>query len=302
MGLTALASALVACGGSSFEPAAGEGNFAGSFSSDGVDRTYLAHTPPGFSSTEALPLVVVLHGVPGTAQSVRSLTAMDPIADELRFVVAYPDAAFGEWAAGCDCSRAEAEGVSNTRFVQKLIDEVHRRLGIDRTRVLATGFSQGALMAYRLGCDIADRVAAVAPVAATMLDAVAERCVPSRPLPILIVHGTADPEFPPQGRVGESVSAISIDATVDKWLDANGCEIVPAATHELDAVDDGTRVLRHTYRPCRQGVTAEFVAVDGGGHTWPGSPVEFSPHLGPKSLEISASRLVGELALQPGGP
>ena len=51
------------------------------------------------------------------------------------------------------------------------IDECVRNLvcvGVDPARIAATGLSNGGFMAYRIGCDLADRVAAIAPVAAVL--------------------------------------------------------------------------------------------------------------------------------------
>lgn len=223
---------------------------------------------------------------------------MDLLADELRFVVAYPDAAFREWAAGCDCTRAELEGVDDVRFVGRLIDELDRRLGIDPARAYVVGFSQGALMTFKVGCDLADRLAGVATVAATMLSPVAEQCRPAQPTPMLIVHGTADPEFPPQGRTGESASTISIAATVEKWVEVNGCATTPVTTAVPDTADDGTTVSRNSYGSCSGQVIVEYLTVEDGGHTWPGSPVDFSPQLGLKSRDISASLEIAQLLVQ----
>jgi polyhydroxybutyrate depolymerase len=293
LGLTAMG-----CGGDTFGPAEGEGNFAGTLKSDGVERSYSVHTPPGFEATDSLPLLIALHGVPGTGLTMRIITGFDAIADELRFVVAYPDAAFGEWTVGCECSSAEAEGVQDTRFVSDLVDELHGRLGIDRSRVSVAGFSQGALMSFRLGCELASQLRGIAAIAATMLANITSRCAPAAPMPIVVMHGTDDSEFPPGGRVGTTVTSISIDATVETWVALNECDAIPTVVMEPDTADDGTLVRRETYGLCRGGSEVVTYFIEGGGHTWPGSPAEFGTSLGTESQDIDASRTIAEFFLR----
>ena len=56
-------------------------------------------------------------------------------------------------------------GLANTGFISALIDSLTADLNIDTTRVYATGMSNGAFMTYTLGCELSDRIAAIAPVA-----------------------------------------------------------------------------------------------------------------------------------------
>ena len=130
LGIGLLLVAAASCGddGGVFGPAEGTGNYEGSFESDGVERTYLVHTPPAWVPGSSLPLVIALHGVPSTAQLMRSITGLDGYADQYGYVVAYPNSVFTDWAMGCECTQAEFEGVSDIRFIQKLIGELETRL------------------------------------------------------------------------------------------------------------------------------------------------------------------------------
>jgi poly(3-hydroxybutyrate) depolymerase len=74
-------------------------------------------------------------------------------------------------------------------FVDAILDQVERARCVDRRRVYATGFSNGGFFANLLACTLGDRLAAVAAVggAAALPD-----CTPLRPMPILLLHGSAD--------------------------------------------------------------------------------------------------------------
>ena len=289
---------LTACGGddSVFGPAAGQGNYEGSFESDGVSRSYFVHTPPSWGSGASLPLLIGLHGVPSSGQLLRALTDLDDFADQYGYVVVYPNSVFTDWAMGCDCTQAEFEGVSDVRFVQKLIGELQNQLGIDPSRVFVAGYSQGALMAHKLACDIPGQLAGAASVAATMLAPVADQCSPSRPVPMLFFHGTEDQQFPPEGRSELNVSSISIGESLATWGQINGCPGNPVMDLEPDTADDGTTVQRWTYEGCDPGGDLIFYSILGGGHTWPGS-APGSPGSGLITRDIVASDLISRFFL-----
>ncbi len=104
-----------------------------------------------------------------------------------------------------------------------------------------------------------------------------------------MIQGTADPEFPWTGRVGDLGSSLGGEETAEVWARRNGCGD-PVATLLPDEADDGTRVERREYTSCEAPLT--FYVVEGGGHTWPDASVEFSDALGPMTRDINASALI----------
>ena len=54
-------------------------------------------------------------------------------------------------------------------------------------------------MSQRLGCELEDKISAIAVVAATMGRELFARCKPARPVSVLIIHGTEDPLVPYEG-------------------------------------------------------------------------------------------------------
>ena len=294
--LACAASTACGDGGSVFGPADDVGNYEGGFESDGVNRTYFVHTPPIWEPGTALPLVIALHGVPGNGKAMRAITGLDSFADQYGFVVAYPSAASTEWAVGCDCTVADFKGINDVGFIRKVIEELESHLGIDRNRVFVAGYSQGALMAQNLACELPGWLAGAASVAATMLGPVANRCSPGMPVRTLFIHGTDDTQFPAEGLIGQSVSSLSIGETLNTWSQINGCSGNPSMAVEPDTADDGTTVERWTYPGCDPGGDLLFFSVQGGGHTWPGTPAPVSG-LGRVSRDISASEVISRFFL-----
>lgn len=292
--VTALALLAAGCGssGSPLEPISGPGDYARTVESGGQTRSYELHVPESVDPSAPAPLVVVLHGVP-RGVGMRAITAFDEAAARHGFVVAYARASEGDWAVGCElCTSAARQGVDDVRYVHDLIARTSAELSVDRDRVFAVGFSQGALMAQLLACR-SSRVAGVASVAATMIEPVWETCAPPGPRAMLFVHGSEDREFPPEGRSGDLIRTVSLTQTVERWETLNHCSGEPEETAVPDEADDGTRTLVFSATGCRAGGSVVLYRVEGGGHTWPGSPLEFPDAFGRESEDFSATDVIG---------
>ena len=80
-----------------------------------------------------------------------------------------------------------------------MLSQIEHRYAIDRTRVAAVGFSNGALLSELLGCQLSDRLTLVAPVSGPLPVSVAASCRPARSISVLETHGTADRAIPYAG-------------------------------------------------------------------------------------------------------
>ena len=92
--------------------------------------------------------------------------------------------------------------VDDVGFIGALIDKLSIDYPVDPKRIYATGMSNGGMMTHRLGIELADRVAAIAPVVATVFGDERE---PTRPVPALMINGMLDKSVPFRGgRAGEA--------------------------------------------------------------------------------------------------
>ena len=145
-------------------------------------------------------------------------------------------------------------------------------------------------MAYLLADRLADRFAAIAPVGGTMGN---PTCGPSRPVPVLHMHGTADQFVRWEGGVGpRSRSKLDfhpVEHAIDNWTTANRAAKTPVVEQLSPQVEDGTRVERFTY-PALDDAGAEVVLlkIHGGGHTWPGKESRLEM-LGPVTHNLDAN-------------
>lgn len=277
----------------------------GSLAHDGRTRSYLLHVPANHDKNDSVPLVIALHGGLGSGKRMVELTGgrFNALAERERFVVVYPDGVDRHWNDGRSSVnyRAHKENVDDVGFLTALIDRLARDWNIDRRRVYVTGVSNGAMMAFRLACERADRIAAFAPVAGSLVVELAGRCAPARPVPMLMISNTDDKLVPWNGgdvRYGRRKLGriISVPETARRWSALNGCSADPVVTRAPDRdPQDGTRLRRETYRDCRDGAAVVLLAVEGGGHTWPGGTSYLGERrVGRVSREIDASDAIWE--------
>jgi polyhydroxybutyrate depolymerase len=241
----------------------------GSIIVGGAARTYHVHLPP--RETTALPMLLALHGGSGTGAGVSALTHLNDLADREGVLVVYPDGLRKSWADGRGVTDAERQGVDDIAFFRQLITTLQAQYSIDSHRVYVTGISNGGFMTQRLGCELADRIAAVVSVAATFSTNLAATCAPSRPLPILYVLGENDPLVPYAGGVinGNRGTALSAADSLAAWAKLGGCTGAPTTRTLPDRVQDDTHVSETLYTNCQSGAQVGLYSVAGGGHTWP---------------------------------
>lgn len=201
----------------------------------------------------------------------------DETAEANNFIVVYPDAwrvsTLTSWNGGACCNPSANLGVDDVGFVSALLDHLEASLCIDTSAVFAAGMSNGAIMSYRLACELSHRLAAIAPVEGVLEFS---PCTPSRPVPVLAVHGLADLNIPFEGGFGcgaTNVNFTSVPASIDVMAAANGCSCRWQANGSCATtylVEGHGSCL--SYGPC-EGAKVDVVlcSVEGNGHAWPGA-------------------------------
>ncbi len=108
---------------------------------DGVERSYILHIPSGYNSSTRLPLVFVLHGMGGTAESIESKSGMSAKADQENFIAVYPNALGHPSVWNSNLSDLSSNGVDDVGFIRGLLDKLEHDLRIDRRRIYCSGFT-----------------------------------------------------------------------------------------------------------------------------------------------------------------
>lgn len=284
--------ALLICSEMSFAALA-PGDYEFALTHQSLRRSYLVHVPPQAAQGRALPLVLNFHGAGSNAEVVRVYTRMDSAADRDGYVVVYPNGSSGfqgrflTWNAGSCCGPAAALQVDDVGFTLAVLDDISKRAAIDPTRVYAAGLSNGAMMAYRVAAEASERIAAVGGVAGTMA---VTKFAPRRPVPVVHIHSTQDHIARYDGSFGVPATIVdtrqfgsSVEDSLRKWLDFNGCALKPTTVETIGgkpgSPDASHSAIRRVYRSCREGVEVLLLQLSGAGHVWPGGVRDYMPDL-----------------------
>src|SRR5262249_6438217 len=147
---------------------------------------------------------------------------------------------------------------ADVAFFRTLVTTLVQQGRADPRRIYVTGPSNGGMMTLRLVCDAADLLAAAAAIISKLPPHPSHRCNPARPVPVLIMNGTADPLLPYRGgEVGlrhQRGRVISTDETLALLRQVNGCTGA-AQTERLPDLDpgDGSDVTTERWTTCSSG-------------------------------------------------
>ena len=241
--------------------------------SDGRTRHYRMFVPSNLS-TGQVPLLIALHGGLGTSGQFEENSGFDNLAESNGFIVVYPDGignqpdgtGFQTWNGGYCCGPAQTQNVDDVAFISSLIDTLVAQLPIDPKRVFIAGHSNGGILAYRLACELSEKIAAIGLQAGSN---VVQGCAPSRAVSVLHIHGSADTNMPISGGRGTGLSTtvfVSAQAAIDAMVAANGC----STSYESSKSVTDSNVTAKTWTRSGTNVQVRFVTVATAPHAWMG--------------------------------
>ena len=199
-GASSSSGSTVTCSGSAN---ASPGDYNKTISVGGTSRSYLYHIPPGYTGKTPMPVVIDFHPLGGSGSS-QKRAGWGSTSDSKGFIGVWPNGIGNSWNVGRCCSTAQTQKVDDVGFVKAIIKQLQTDACIDTKRVYASGCSNGGGMAFMLGCNAADVIAAVAPVD---FDCVVDStnqpscstCKPSRPIAEIQFRATGDLAVPFNG-------------------------------------------------------------------------------------------------------
>ncbi len=244
---------------------------ADSFSFGGVMRQYLLYVPPSYDGSQAVPFVLALHGL-GDDMNNFAGVRFDQVADTANFIFAIPQALVDNQLTGATAWNSGAgafgitlnPGVDDVGFLNALMDTVSAYYNIDQTRLYSTGFSMGGFMTNRLGCELNNRIAAIASVSGTIGNGIS--CHPSRVVPACHFHGTADQTVAYTGNTYGN----DAEALVAYWRAHDQCDTAAIIDSIAHTTNNALRIIHYTYPNGAYASDVEFYKVIGGQHQWLG--------------------------------
>ncbi|NVO83422.1 extracellular catalytic domain type 1 short-chain-length polyhydroxyalkanoate depolymerase [Hymenobacter terrestris] len=259
----------------------------GSIRFEGTVRDYRLYVPRAYDSTKAVPLLLNLHGFGSNNVEQEQYGDFRAIADTANFLVVHPNGTVGSngqrfWNTFLPYA---AGGPDDVGFLSALIDSISASYRVNQQRLYSTGMSNGGFMSYELACRLNSRIAAIASVTGSMISSHLDACAPVRAVPVLEIHGTADGTVPYQG----NGLFVPIPELVAAWAQRNGCNPTPVITPIPDInTTDGSTAERQVFSGGRNGSVVEHYRIIGGGHTWPGAPI----NIGVTNRDINASQVI----------
>jgi len=243
-----------------------------------TERSYLLRVPAA-AAADALPLVVALHGAGGTAAGFADETGIAAAAVAKGMMAALPNGTAGaggrlSFNAQICCGDAVVRRIDDVGFIGAVIDDVARHRTLDRSRVYATGMSNGGMLAHQLAAMHPEWFAAIAPVAAAIGGMTRHGQtyllpMPEMPVPVLMIHGMRDRLVLYDGGSSPVLNfphrwKMSVADAVGYWAAVDRCADPP----ERSAVTPG-RLLLTAYDRCDGGSAVRLWTIVDGEHAWP---------------------------------
>ncbi|HET9304576.1 MAG TPA: PHB depolymerase family esterase [Candidatus Sulfotelmatobacter sp.] len=299
---------------------------------DGVDREFNVRLPSGYDSQQHYPVVILLHGMNQDPDDIERLTRFDELADKDGVIVVYPAALHGRWNVGVRPQQRPRMGPGPRRrwgypgggypgggggypggqrpnrepdqqhrmgppedvaFINQMLDQIGSKFSADSSRIYAVGLSAGGMMSLRLGCAISERFAAVAAVGAAMPKTMV--CVPSRPVPAVMVNGTSDPVVPYGGGTEHNLNlqTLSVEDSAKAWAKINHCAEKPEHSKLPAHGKGGMETKVETFGGCQQNAQVVLYSVKGAGNTWPGGEqYEAEKAVGKTSSDLDTNQVI----------
>lgn len=242
----------------------------GQITVDGLQRTFILDLPPRYYDSTGFDLVIALHGTGGSGKQCKRDYGWSLKAAQAGFMVVYPEGlrskgplGISTWNAGGCCGYAQENQVNDVKFISALIDYLADSYHVNRKRVYVTGMSNGAMLSYRLACEIPGKIAAIAPVSGTLI--ATAPCTPSRPVPLLHIHSALDTLVPYQGGIGIGGYYFPpVDSALHLWARIDNCASAP------ETITDNEKYTATRWTGCSGGTTVMLYLTKDGGHAWPG--------------------------------
>jgi polyhydroxybutyrate depolymerase len=245
-------------------------------SANGLTYRYTLVVPNTIVPGKKAPLALVWHALWSNPEETRGLTHIDATFAKYGTISVHPRSPDQAWDVGTCCTNyVLGRRRDETVFARELLKEVESKLCVDSHRVYTSGFSNGGMLSQMLACKMSDLFAAAAPMASTLTIPPGE-CNPSRPIPIFMINGTADPLV---GYTVPSLSGgISVQDAFKTWASRESCTGSPQTTLQQGKANC------QTYAQCSASGEVTLCSVEGMGHCMPGMKKESAVNCFTKNL------------------
>ena len=234
-----------------------------SCSFEGVKHDFILYLP---EKAEGAPLVVLLPGYGNTAESFQNSTHFEQTANKEGYAVVYvtgapnpndPVSAVG-WNSGIG-----TEGNDDVAFLASLAEALQEQYALDKTRIFAVGFSNGAFMTHRLAMEAGNTFSAFVSVAGLMPEKVWDDRKGKNDISFFQITGEKDDVVPKNSDgSAEYAPAPAIEDVMTYWAMSNGLE-------KCESEEIGKGSILTKYRSDEKKNQVWTLFIKNGRHSWP---------------------------------
>lgn len=187
---------------------------------DGMVRTWYEYRPSACTDDKKWPLVVVMHGRGGSAETFFDMSGMSLVAEARHFIAVFPESGIHQQKKNglknvlLWCGSYEGNPIDDMKFIRLMVNDIEQRHPIDHGRIYACGQSSGGMMSDMLSYGASDLFAAVAPWSALRSPSRMSITYPETPglTPTMLLFGNHD--FVCAGKEYDPVLHLALDPEI----------------------------------------------------------------------------------------
>jgi poly(3-hydroxybutyrate) depolymerase len=249
----------------------------------GLTRYYAVYRPQSLAASPAMVLFLnATSQNPADNPPYPRMLPWETLADEYGFVMVWPMSSYNpsdrSWY--WDCYETDSTFPvlpDDSGFLRWLISSLQSQYSVTPNKTFVSGMSSGGFMAHRVGAELSDIVAAIAPVSGMIdIHPIGQDFEPPQPaLPVSVyeLNGDADTVVPYCGGTGWFWGKLhddlaSSDDSVNFWTSANSCAR-RSTSQALCTNEKPTSGLNQQMATgCSGSATVIFEREINVGHTW----------------------------------
>ena len=205
-----------------------------------VERRFLVHVPDTHDGTEHTPILFAFHGNGGRPDEF--VRQFGPPVQGGEFIGVYPAGIANSWNIGREESKAD-----DVVFTEMMLQSLENTPGIDTSRPVGVGFSNGAALVHKIALE-SDLLVAIVPQASALLEDNQPQ-TNSAKVSVMQFMGTLDDACPYDG--GEGVLGYNFmpaEESTAAWAAHNGCDDTATQTQVNEHVKMEWKNCAHNRR------------------------------------------------------
>jgi polyhydroxybutyrate depolymerase len=238
---------------------------------EGRTRRYRVVPPDRYDDKRAWPVLLGFHG--GGPQNTGAKMEANWVRERGSDVfLVFPDGENGGWyTIGEGGPNADTDPLRDVRFAEAVVDDLAKTYHVDRERVYAAGFSNGAMLVWSMLCAEPAKFAGFAMVASGMTGRTLEKCAPgAAERPVFYAHGTGDFLFAGNTLQDRGMPVASAHDTLAKLRQVYSCKGDPRPDALPTRCQNGRSTTKKEFDQCAGQGRVEYFEIANGTHSWPG--------------------------------